>query len=296
MTYPERVRRARELYRLLRGEAPPLALRELLEAVLGLKCSRVDVAEVGMERLYALSVSHGFGMALASFKTLPVLERDKGDWSDHAAGYVDLSDPRGLYTVYLGPDEEAAETACLAEAQLGDDIFGELLGIPACCRAFYLELRATALQRGDDYLELTLERSAQRIPAGANILGQYFGQTLMSHFPCSLECARSREATWARGRALREVNEDLVDHLEEGHYRHVLVLTGTGMWGFEGQPIPGGVLVQGAQRRVGAPGLKLPAGTRLLAHETGRGVNLCSPDGIWRGLERARLVVVEPRW
>jgi hypothetical protein len=235
--------RARTVYEILHEEAPAIGLRELLEAVLGLKCSRVSVTRDGLERLEALARELGFGIAVANSKRISAFHPGKGSWSDQASKYVPLDDPaEGLFAVYLASNPEDARTAREAEAYMGDDAFGELLLIPACCRRFYLERRTQALAAGDDYLWETIGDNLKSgvQPAGANIVAQYFDRCLLSHFPCSLRCVASRQASASRREIIAQVSRQFSDYLAEGHSWSVLVVRGKGMIAYPGAEVVNG--------------------------------------------------------
>jgi hypothetical protein len=245
--------RARTVYEILHEEAPAIGLRELLEAVLGLKCSRVSVTSAGLERLDALARELGFGIAVADSKRISAFHPGKGNWSDQASRYVPLDDPaEGLFAVYLASTPDDARTARETEKHMGDDAFGELLLIPRCCRRFYLERRPQALAAGDDYLWETLGESSQRgvEPAGANILAQYFGRCLLSHFPCSLSCAASRKASALRREIIAQVSQEFSAYLAEAHSWPILVIRGKGMIAYPGATVANGTLMprRGAAR------------------------------------------------
>jgi hypothetical protein len=231
--------RARTVYEILREEAPPILLRELLEAILGLKCSRISVTLNGLKRLKALACDLGFGLYVADSKRISAYHPGKGIWSDQASKYVPLDDPEGLFVAYLALTPEDALTAYQTEAYMGDDSFGELLLIPPCCRRFYLDRRPQALAAGDDYLWETLgeDPGGGAEPAGANIVAQYFGRCLLSHFPCSLRCTLSRRVSVLRRKAIAQVSQEFSDYLAEGHSWPVLVIRGKGMIAYPGAKI-----------------------------------------------------------
>jgi hypothetical protein len=179
----------------------------------------------------SLSREYGFGIAVSNWKIVPSSDSGKGDWSDGVAKYVPADDPEGLFSVYLGKTNTEAVKALEAETLLGDDAFGEILGIPLCCRCFYLDRRQRALSSGNDYLWETLDDELlnQAAPAGANIIAQYFGRCLLSHFPCRLHCRASRMASATRRKVLSLVAPQFADYLAESHFWTTVVLRGRGM-------------------------------------------------------------------
>lgn len=218
------------LFEEIRTEAPAIATRELLEAAAGRKCSRVEVGAAGLDRLRSLSLAFGFGLTVGRHKVIVSRESHKGDWSDGTVEFVPTDAPHGYFVAYLGPTEQAAELARDAEEFLGDDAFGELLGIPPCCRAFYLQYREVALAAGDDYLPWTLAASGSGPhPAGANICAQYFDSALLGHYPCSLSCMATRERSARTLAWLRRIAPALAIIMETGHRSSYIVEPGIGM-------------------------------------------------------------------
>jgi hypothetical protein len=218
------------LFEQIQAEAPAIATRELLEAAAGRKCSRVELGAAGLDRLADLSRAFGFGLSVGRQKVIVVPQPHKGDWADGTVEFVPTEDPRGYFAAYLGPTEQAAEMARDAEEFLGDDAFGELLGIPACCRAFYRHYREVALATGDDYLPWTLSASGPGPhPAGANICAQYFDSALLGYYPCSLSCISTRERSARTLTWLQKVAPALAVTMETGHRSSYIVVPGVGM-------------------------------------------------------------------
>jgi hypothetical protein len=294
--------RAQRVFSSLHEKAPPIALREVLEAVLGLKCSRLNVWQAGLEHLQALAREFDFGLAVSEWKMIVTLDEGKGDWSDGVLQYVPFDDPRGLFSAYLGSTKEKAITALRAEANLGDDAFGELLGIPSCCRRFYTECRERASSAGNDYLWETLGDvpRCKAEPAGANIIGQYFGRCLLSYFPCSLRCGASRTASTTKREALSRVAPQLIDYLAEGHYWSALVLRGRGIAVYPGAKVCAAEVrprLDFKSQVIGDVPSEFTSADRIFIDADGY-IMVQSDDHVVGRLpgSRARLVAVEDTW
>jgi hypothetical protein len=236
--------RANTIFYRLRQKLPALPLREILEAVMGLKCSRISLGSDELHYLKNLSNELNFGIAVSDSKTISKAELWKGSWSDRVPHYVPLDYPEGLYTIYVGPNQEEAIAARFAEEVIGDEAFGKLLQIPSCCRNFYSDRQDRSSSEEIDYLWEVVETvpNHELAPLGANILGQYFDRCLLSHFPCSLQCEASRKESLRRSEILSKVAPELVAHLTEGHLLSALVIKGKGILAYSDANVSQSVL------------------------------------------------------
>lgn len=214
---------ARELF----THAPPVALRELLEAVLGLRAARIQVSGKSLGTIRDLASRHGFGMAEAAYGLLLRRNPSMGDWSDSEGTIVDREHPDALVNIYLGVDFDTALRAKTAEEEFDDEMFGKMLGIPACCRRSYDRWMSEG--RGPEVLPwLPVEATPpqSRIPAGAMYFGRYFGHGLVSHFPCNLLCAETRQGSRERLEILESLHSAFACSLALTHYWCFLLVTG----------------------------------------------------------------------
>lgn len=223
---PQRFNRARDIARELRNGAPAMELRELLEAVLGLRATRLQVSQKGLSFVRSLALKHRFGFVAANYGLLVKPTPGLGGWADGVGEAVDGDDPDSLVNVYLGHDTESALTAKHAEECLGDEAFGEVLGIPLCCRRFYSHVAADAHNCGSQFHWSSVSARPQEVmvPAGANFLGRYFGRSFVSHFPCSLACPATCLQTNSRLKILSAIDQHFAEHIGATHYWSYLVL------------------------------------------------------------------------
>lgn len=236
--------RAKAVFARLRQNVSALTLREIIEAVLGLKCSRISLGSDGLRYLRKLSNELNFGIVVSDWKTITKAETWKGNWSDRIPEYVPLDHPDGLFTIYVGANQDDALAARFAEEDVGDEAFGQLLQIPQCCRKFYSDIQNRSGSEEVDYLWEVVETVPDReiVPIGANILGQYFDRCLLSHFPCSLMCESSRNESLRRHEILSQVAPELVAYHTEGHRRSALVIKGKGILAYSKPNISQSVL------------------------------------------------------
>ena len=222
---PQRLIRAREIARELKSDAPAMELRELLEAVLGLRSCRLQVSQKGLILIEDLAVKHCFGFAAGTYGLLVTPTPGLGDWADGTGIAVDADHPDALVNVYLGHDTESALAAKHAEECLGDEAFGEVLGIPPCCRRFYSNLTFNIPSSDFHFHWRSVVAHPQEIevPAGANFLGRYFGRSFVSHFPCSVTCPATRQQTLSRFGLISAIDQQFAEHIAAAHYWSYLV-------------------------------------------------------------------------
>lgn len=171
--------------------------REVVEAARGYKLSRLLVSRPKTAMLGRWAGERGLPFDVADFDVLEsAVPEGKGAWINEGRR-APAGD--GLCFAYLSPSRAEIELAKAGD--LGGEEFevlGELFRIPPCCTAFYRDFLEEARERFDnDYAPLT-ERATSSPgphPWQNNYLAQYFGHSLIHHYPCAWDCqASSRRA------------------------------------------------------------------------------------------------------
>jgi len=195
---------------LLLSEFNALQTREIILAKEGLKVSRTLVEPVDLEHKVVLLESLGLYVAIHNKKYIYETDSGKGGWVSRYGLEEDLEANHGSCMLYIGdkPDWVLASRDC--EHSQDDAGFGETLGIPSCCVDMYVATIQKADKKQNDYLEFTLENTQSSYPHNSwnNIAAQYFGYCLLSHYPCSFDCAPSAILA-------KQVNEVLTRYSEE---------------------------------------------------------------------------------
>lgn len=174
-----------------------IQFREILEAYAGLKVSRIYLSRLEVySKLKKVFEQLELFCFISDFKVAEVLDKHKGTW--HNRGVRVSKDKEGVFFVYIGKNYHELLIAKKAEASYNHETFGKMLRIPDCCRNFYHYYREVALKDyEDEYAYLCLKNSNRKhqmpFPLFTNYLAQYFGFSLISHFPCSFECSSSIE-------------------------------------------------------------------------------------------------------
>ncbi|MFD7609051.1 hypothetical protein ACFWAN_53650 [Streptomyces mirabilis] len=187
--------------------------REVLEAASGYKASRLLITRYKAAVLTEWASDRGLRTALSDFDVIEsgTLE-NKGHWINMGrrapAGH-------GLCFVYLGHRLRDVRAACASDAS-GEDagLLADLFRIPECCLRFYeLHAERARMEFDNDYAVVTTEATTATgpYPWYNNYLAQYFGHSLIHHFPCRWDCEASQSralyslnliadvsASWAR--------------------------------------------------------------------------------------------------
>ncbi len=176
-----------------------LQCRELCEAAAGYKVSRLNLYPAQLTAVAAWCHEQGLAHELSDYGVEEFIRPEgKGYWSN--TGRRTLAG-RGLRFCYVAHRRDDARAAREAEASedFSPMVMARLLRIPTCCAEFFVHHKEQAVEGyADDYAVLTTRATAVGglHPWEVNYLAQYFGFSLIHHFPCSWSCP----ATLARAR------------------------------------------------------------------------------------------------
>ena len=176
-----------------------LQCRELCEAAAGYKVSRLNLYPAPLSAVAAWCHERRLVIELSAYGVEEFLRPEgKGHWSNigrrTAVG-------RGLRFCYVArrPDDARAARDAEASEDFSPMMMARLLRIPTCCAEFFVDHKEQAVEGyADDYAVLTTRSTAVEGPHPweVNYLAQYFGFSLIHHYPCSWSCP----ATLARAR------------------------------------------------------------------------------------------------
>jgi len=181
---------SRQLLGALRGHFGSNVIREILLAVAGVKVSRTCMSDSQLDLFCRIAEHHGFGLVTSSERYVHRRDSGKGGSSNSIERLAGPEEEGGLRNVYVATDSGLAKTGEMLEEAGDDENFGLLLGIPRCCREFYVRVRSIAAARQNDLVLLTLESTGGAMPYDpwVNYPANYFGPGLISFFPCSFRC------------------------------------------------------------------------------------------------------------
>ena len=226
---------ARRVFEVIGSIAPPQTTREVLEGLTGHRASRIQVSRDGLDAIDFLSRELDFGASVADYKIVCVPKRSLCGWSDLVSDTLPLSSPHGEYLIYVGATKRDAENARIADASCDSRGFGELAGIPECCRTFFVQ-QVEGVAEGDP-LKVVLDRSqsTKLVPMGCNIAAQFIGLGFLSHYPCSLGCQATALVSRSRYELMSRVNVDFANELRRG-LSFAYLITGVGLSAFQCNP------------------------------------------------------------
>lgn len=175
----------------------------------GLKITRTMMDDSELGRIVPLLPEFGVEILLSKEKFLLAADVGKGGYGNSFGAVVPADHPQGHFCVYVGRDLlELNEARYLDEAG-EDDQFGNLLGIPDCCRMHFSANKARFLATQND--PTLFIRNTGVVDPWCSHFPMYFGYGLFSHFPCSVDCAATRELAIRNKKLLREVSPKLAD-------------------------------------------------------------------------------------
>jgi len=121
---------------------------------------------------------HKIYLAKSKFK---VILADDGQYSNQGIRISEQDKRQGMYFVYFSKTEEKAWLAAYYELVRNDRDLGLLLGYPSCCVNFFC-------QQGK---QKNFNPTHPPINMFTNLTQREKDVVLLSHFPCSSECAES---------------------------------------------------------------------------------------------------------
>lgn len=179
-----------DLYRRIRAAFTETTVKEILLAAAGLKVSRLCLRDTELAFLCASAEEYGFSVLAGDERYLFRRDRGKGNYCNAFERLANPDEVGGFRKVYVASDQSLVESAMLLEDVGDDELFGALLGIPRCCRAAYERFRDQAAARQFDLIPYVLENTPEPLSCDhwLNYATIYFGQSLLSFFPCSFRC------------------------------------------------------------------------------------------------------------
>jgi hypothetical protein len=123
---------------------------------------------------------HNLYITTSRFKV--ILKEDVGTFSNLGLR-IPLTDKRdGVIHVYLSKDEAKAHLAHYFELMQNDESLGELLGYPGCCIAYF----------SSNFSKDTPNPIQNQSDPLLNLTKREQDAVLISHFPCSQNCEKSK--------------------------------------------------------------------------------------------------------
>ncbi len=173
--------------------------------------SLIFLKEGQIARLEPYCTAHQLCFELSDYKMLMVSQAGKGRFSNSCIR-VPAATAQGEFGVFLAKDPEQARMAKYYYAVNDHIRVAALFGYPRCCARFFA--RHAGATRDNDYILATV-RDLRRHPFLNNRALRYFDISLLSHFPCTLDCPASAQIARARLAFLRETCPEIGARFEK---------------------------------------------------------------------------------
>lgn len=199
---------------------------EIFYVLNGVKpAARIMADENEKDRILGIILEKGLNYAISDFK---VLKDDKEkEYSDKGVKVDSNAGEKGYFFVYVSKDKEVAEKAKLLESENKHKELGILLGYPSCCAEFFEGHFEEESRRNNDFTLASLKNSdGFSFPFYVNIGARHFDLALLSHFPCSFNCAASLEAAKGNLELIKKDDKEFAEVIE-GMLKGAVVYTET---------------------------------------------------------------------
>jgi len=212
-----------------------LDIRDIICAAAGFKVSRVVASDERAGLIQSLVEPCGVSVVRSDDKYLSVQDAGKGRWSNRTK-QVPAGSPQGNRHIFLATERELAERACQYEQRCDHESLGQLLGIPDCCRLFYVRFAKQSAQ--GDLLPYIFRNTAREsdFDFWTNYGARYFGYTLLGFAPCSFACQRAAEVAKSVWAILSAIDRDFADTFVAYQKRSVFYTEQSGVFLLNTQP------------------------------------------------------------
>ncbi|MBR9699596.1 hypothetical protein GOV09_04025, partial [Candidatus Woesearchaeota archaeon] len=159
---------------------------------------------------------------LSDFKVVSV-KNETGSYTDRGLR-LDKDDPKGSFLIYVSKEKEQAEKARLLEEKNDHKGLGKALGYPECCCDFF------GKHFSSENTDLTTRSFSQlNNPWQTNICLRSFDISLISHFPCSFHCEKTKGIALRNLEVIRKHSIDTLNYFQHALKTAVLYAEGVGV-------------------------------------------------------------------
>lgn len=215
----------------------PIPVKEALLGKLGYKVSRLGINPKDCTKVLTLLDKFSVKYVVGNFRYTYKLDVGKGGWSNKFSDEISINDKNvvGDYLLYISDSIDKARIARNNEEKRKEIKFGEDLGIPSCCANFYISNSEKAMEKQNDFVLYVLENTLSSPPYNYwnNYIGQYFGYSLLSFFPCSFDCEKSIDVSKKIYDILYKIYPDFANKFLLYHKQNILYTEYRGIYLFQ---------------------------------------------------------------
>ena len=120
-------------------------------------------------------------------------DKGKGGWSNLYDPEEKLNGLCNEFMLYIGLSDAVVNNASLFEKE-NDEVFGEILSYPNCCRVAFERNLAISSKKQGDLVPLVADQTIHDGPWSflLNTAARYFIKNLISFYPCSYICEKAK--------------------------------------------------------------------------------------------------------
>lgn len=180
----------REILETFRSKMKALEVIALLEDKK--RCVRQGFYEEELPKVNAFCRRNGLFLVTSPFK---IVLADGDSTFSNKGIMVDAKDPRrGMFFAYISKGEMTSLRSLYFEVKKDHRNLGLSLGYPDCCCDFFASHEPDVSKQDGNYEKACLANSeGVEFPFQNNILQRDKDRCILSHFPCSLECLKSKD-------------------------------------------------------------------------------------------------------
>ena len=200
-----------------------LSALDCIYVLKGLKRCSIDFVEgAQIPELRNFCKLNNLCFELSDYKILSRGEKAKGGFSN-LSSRLPVDSPQGHFASFIAKDRMDAQLAKYYYAGSDHTKLGPLLGYPKCCSEFFLEHFKQASEKNMDFILYALF-DIRQYDFYNNRAMRYFDISLISHFPCSLDCQASQAIAKERLLFVRKEHPEIAAFFEK-YLRSMVIYT-----------------------------------------------------------------------
>jgi len=204
----------KKLFNLISNLESAIVAREIIQAASGLKSTRLILSESNILKIVQLLKKFKISYFVLDTPVYCLLEGNEFKWSNRILLKEELDkfpivNIEKNYCIYLDA-RKRFELLKNSDFGVDDSLIAHYLGIPECCSQFYSKYLKEASLYNLDFIPFCFNETNYKHDGWCNVLSQFLGYCLFSHFPCSLECENTKN--------ISQNALSFIKHLKIDHY------------------------------------------------------------------------------
>ena len=207
------------LLQKLQNLLEPIQFLEIFLAIIGVKISRILLSEIELLNIFPLLKESNVLLGFTQNPFHAKLDKAKGKWSSYFKTDEPTENSKGLYLAYIANDDKILKNAIENEG-LGNHVeYAKFLQIPECCSRKFSDNIFMLKTKNIDPINIMIENvnNEKTLDYWCNIMGQYFGYTLLSFTPCSFNCLKASNYSKFNYNLLKYYNPTLANLFLDYH-------------------------------------------------------------------------------